>query len=170
MTEGTDKAAALTARERRLVRLLSGDIGDGAAPYAELGEKCGLSEGEVLAAIGRFQAAGLIRRLGATLWHQRSGFRANAMVVWRVAAGRAEAAGQALSALPYVSHCYLRRPLPGWPYNLYAMVHGADDAALDAMVAEMAALIGCDDWRKLESVRELKKSSLAYFSEEESAR
>ncbi len=155
----------LSAVDKRLIYHLSGDLGDSPAPYADLAARLGLTEDEVLAAIRRFRERGLIRRFGATLWHQRSGFTANAMVVFQVEPERAGECGETLARRPYVSHCYLRRPGPGWPFNLYAMVHAESQDQLRAMVEEMAAETGAAEWRMLESLRELKKVSLRYFAD-----
>lgn len=154
----------LTEADRHLIYLLSGDLGDSAAPYEQLAAQTGLSEEAVLAAIRRFQNEGLIRRFGATLWHQKSGFAANAMIVWRVAEGSVNDCGEKMAALPYVSHCYLRRVAPGWPYNLYTMIHAESRAALAGMIEEMAALAEGAEWRMLESLQEFKKASLRYFA------
>ncbi len=155
--------ADLSEAEKRLIYLLSGDLGDSPAPYAELAAQTGFTEAEVLAAIRRFEARGLMRRFGATLRHQQSGFAANAMVVWKVADGKAALCGEKMAALPYVSHCYLRRVVPGWPYNLYTMIHAESREGISAMIEEMAALAEGAEWRRLESLREFKKASLRYF-------
>lgn len=158
--------SGLSAVDKRLIYHLSGDLGDSPTPYADLAVRLGLAEEEVLAAIRRFRERGLIRRFGATLWHQRSGFTANAMVVFQVEPERAGECGERLARRPYVSHCYLRRPAPGWPFNLYAMIHAESQNRLRAMVEEMAAEAGAVEWRMLESLRELKKISLRYFADQ----
>jgi len=155
----------LTEAEKLLIHHLSGDLGDSVAPYAELAARCGLTEDQVLEAVRRFQAQGLIRRFGATLWHQRSGFAANAMVVFRVQNDQAARVGEELAARPYVSHCYQRKTAPDWPFNLYAMIHAESRDRLSAMVEEMAQISGAGEWRVLESLKELKKASLRYFAE-----
>ena len=51
---------------------------------------------------------------------------ANGMTVWDVEDARITELGAQVGALPFVTHCYERpRALPDWPYNLFAMVHGA---------------------------------------------
>jgi DNA-binding Lrp family transcriptional regulator len=165
----TDAAVVvLSSVEKKLVHLLSGDLGSSPRPYAELADKLGWSETRTLEAIESLFRRGAIRRLGAVAVHQRAGFSANAMVVWRVDETVVEEAGKKLAALPYVTHCYQRRPAPGWPYNLYAMIHAASLQAVSAMVEEMAGLAGSSDWRVLESLRELKKTSLRYFPSDSS--
>ena len=149
--------------DKKIIFHLSGDLGQSVRPYADLAARLGLTEEYVLAAIRRFQGQGLIRRLGATLRHQRSGFKANAMAVWRGKPEDILARGEALAGLPYVSHCYQRRTAPGWPFNLYTMVHAESSARLAVFLEEMAGICGADEWRVLESLEELKKTSLSYF-------
>ena len=46
------------------------------------------------------------------------------MVVWDLPSARIDTAGPALAALPGVTLCYERSPVPGvWPYRLYNMIH-----------------------------------------------
>ena len=156
----------LSAADKLLIFNLSGDLGESLRPYADLAAKTGRTEDEVMADIQRFKDLGLLRRLGATLWHQRSGFAANAIVVFQVAEATVEDDGARLAALPYVSHCYQRRTAPGWPFNLYAMIHAESRERLLAMAGDMADLTSAKEWRILESLRELKKASRRYFAEE----
>jgi len=153
----------LSPDDKLLIYHLSGDLSDSPTPFADLARQLGRTEEELLERLRSFQADELIRRFGAILWHQRSGFAANAMLVFKVDPERTEQAGQALAALPYVSHCYQRKTVPGWPFNLYAMAHAENGRALEDMIEEMRTLCGAEDWRKLESLRELKKASLRYF-------
>ena len=157
----------LNVTDKRIIFHLSGDLGASARPYAELADKLGLTEGEVLEAVRRFQAQGWIRRFGAVLGHQKSGFKANAMAAWQVKPEEIAAAGERLAGLPYVSHCYQRRTAPNWPFNLYTMIHADSPARLDGFLAEMAEICRAEDWRVLESLKEFKKTSLRFFSEEE---
>jgi DNA-binding Lrp family transcriptional regulator len=91
------------------------------------------------------------------------------MSVWRVPAERLDEVGAALAARAEVSHCYARPTFPGFPYNLYAMIHSKDRAAVEAVAAQAAAATGVAEYHILYSVRELKKSSMRYFTEDENA-
>lgn len=158
-------ASSLGPLEKKLVYLLSGDLGLSARPYLELAGRLGLAEEKVLEMVDDFQRRGLIRRLGAVVVHQRSGFKANAMVVWEIAESDLDRAGNDLAAMACVSHCYWRPAAGSWPYNLYTMVHARSRDELLATVGEMTAVSGAASWKVLESVRELKKTSLRYFHE-----
>jgi DNA-binding Lrp family transcriptional regulator len=149
--------------DRALIRELSGDLDILARPFAAVARRLGVTEEEVLQKIELYRERGLIRRFGAVLVHQRSGFKANAMLVWKIPAARVEETGAAFAALPYVSHCYLREEGPDWPYNLYTMIHATRREELAKMAASMASLAGTGEWLALESLRELKKESVRYF-------
>ncbi|MDR1486407.1 MAG: Lrp/AsnC family transcriptional regulator [Deltaproteobacteria bacterium] len=154
----------LTELEKKLIYHLSRDLGRSERPYAELALKLGVDEQTVLALIKSFKDRGLIRRLGAVVFHQRSGYGANAMVVWPVAEANMDVAGERFAQLPYVSHCYFRPKVQGWPYTLYTMIHAKDDQKLVEMISQMAKCINNNDFRILKSLKELKKSSIQYFT------
>ena len=84
------------------------------------------------------------------------------MSVWDVADDRASELGPRVGALEFVSHCYLRPRAEGWPYNLFAMIHGHDRPEVEAKRAEISALLGdaCRESDILYSTRILKKTGL----------
>ena len=111
---------------------------------------------------------GVIRRFGATLRHQKSGFGANAMTAWLVDEARMDDVGAIMASFKEVSHCYRRDPTPDWKYNLYTMIHGKDEAHCRRTAEKMAAKAGVETYVLLFSRRELKKTSMTYFSTEKS--
>jgi len=76
------------------------------------------------------------------------------------------ALGPEIGGLDYVSHCYRRPRRAGWPYNLFAMVHGRDRDEVEAKVADLAdRLAGRSRRHKvLYSTRILKKTGLRIAS------
>jgi DNA-binding Lrp family transcriptional regulator len=155
----------LTNTEKKVIALIQGDIAITQRPYRLLAEKAGMSEARFLEVLEDLNRRGIIRRFGATLRHQKSGFKANAMVAWRVPEDRMETVGATMAGFDQVSHCYRRDPKPEWPYNLYTMVHAHDRNACIATARKMAAAAGVDDYTLLFSTRELKKTSMQYFGE-----
>jgi DNA-binding Lrp family transcriptional regulator len=137
-------------------------------PFAELGERVGLSEAEVIQRVQAWQDAGALRRLGAALRHRTVGYMANAMLVWRIPEDRIGEVGEKFAALPEVTHCYERVVLPEWPYNLYTMVHAATQEECLALAEKLAGLAGvsASEYDVLYSYAELKKSSMDYFADE----
>ncbi|MEW6266448.1 MAG: Lrp/AsnC family transcriptional regulator [Thermodesulfobacteriota bacterium] len=153
----------LSSVEKRIIFELGGDIGAGPRPFAELGRKVGLTEAEVLTLVQRLMDKGVLRRFGATLRHQRTGFIANAMVAWRSPEERLEEAGRLLGSFPEVTHCYQRRTMPEWSKNLYTMIHASSEEECLVLIKKMAAAAGLDDYELLFSREELKKTSMRYF-------
>lgn len=149
--------------DRRIVAATQAGLPLVPAPYAAVAEETGLSEAEVMERMRAMQARGVIRRIALAPNHYALGMVRNGMSVWDVEDARAEALGARIGALDCVSHCYLRpRALPGWPYNLFAMVHGATTEEVETHRAEIAALLGraCRASDILYSTRILKKTGL----------
>lgn len=132
-------------------------------PYAALAEQLDTSVEDVLARLRRMQDCGVIRRIGAVPNHYAIGYAANGMSVWDVDDARVDELGATVGALDCVTHCYRRpRRLPEWPYNLFAMLHGATQAAVRAEAEAIAAILGdaCHGRDILFSSRILKKTGL----------
>lgn len=132
-------------------------------PYAELARTLGCDEATVLAGIEDLLARGVIRRIGVVPNHYAIGYSANGMSVWDVDDAVVDALGERIGQLPFVTHCYRRpRHLPGWPYNLFAMLHGGNRGEVMAHVEEVRALLGaaCRSSDVLFSTQILKKTGL----------
>jgi len=153
--------------KKRVILALQRDLDITPRPFRELAEQVGVSEAEFLAAVQSLMDQGYIRRFGATLRHQLSGYAANALVTWAVPPGDIKRVGQLLSRHPEVTHCYHREPAPGWPYNLYTMLHGKDPGDIEALAARLAQEAGIPDYDILFSDGELKKTTMRYFREED---
>lgn len=132
-------------------------------PYAAVAERVGIPVAELTARLARMLEQGLIRRIGIVPNHYRLGLTRNAMTVWDVADEAVSRLGREVGALDFVTHCYHRpRRLPLWPYNLFAMVHGATDEEVAAKSAVIERLLGpaCRGRDTLVSTRILKKTGL----------
>jgi len=156
----------LDAVDKRLIARTCGDIGAGRDPYAALAAELGLPRAEMLARLRGYRADGLMRRFGAMLRHVAAGFAANGMAVLNVADERVADVGRRLAACPEISHCYERPRFHGWPYNLYAMIHGHEKSEVRELARAMAAAAGTPECRVLFSCREFKKTSMTYFAED----
>ena len=156
----------LSDLEKQVILVLQRDLEIEPRPFVDLAARLGLEEEVVLAAIRGLMEKGYIRRFGATLRHQKSGFEANALVAWKVPEADLQRVGQELAAQRVVSHCYARRPAPAWPYNLYTMVHGRTREECLEIAARMARETGLTEYQVLFSESELKKTTMRYFREE----
>ena len=156
----------LSELEKKIIAAIQGDIPIVERPYLEIAEKLGIPEDELLQGLEALNNRGIIRRFGATLRHQKSGFSANAMAAWQVDEDRADEVGEKMAAFKEVSHCYRRNPTVRWPYNLYTMVHAKDVASCKDIVQKISEKTSITEYTILFSRKELKKTSMEYFSEE----
>jgi len=151
--------------DKKVVRALQEDFPLVPGPYAVMAASAGISEEEFLSRVNRLKAGGQIRRMGAVLQHHRAGFTANVLCAWQVPAEQLNVIGTAMSREPAISHCYSRTTAPGWPYNLYTMIHAQSRAECDAIASRLSAEHNLVQRRMLYSVREWKKSAMKYFCE-----
>jgi DNA-binding Lrp family transcriptional regulator len=155
----------MNALDRKIVRATQAGLPLAAEPYADIARKVGISQQQLLERLQAMLADGRIRRIGAVPNHYALGYTANAMSVWDVADAEVDRLGAAVGALAFVSHCYRRpRRLPGWPYNLFAMVHGRDRAQTGQHLSAIREILGqaLDSFDALYSVRILKKTGLRF--------
>lgn len=153
----------LSEQDKQIVRAVQKGLPLVGRPFQAMAEQLELSEAELLARIRGMCADGRIRRFGAVVRHRELGFVANAMVVWDVPDEQVAAQGQIMAGFPEVSHCYQRPRRPGWPYNLFTMIHGRSREYCAAVAARISQATGLTDYRLLFSTAELKKSSMRYF-------
>ncbi len=151
--------------DKMIVRKLQNDIPLCSNPFTILSKEIGISERQLLKRIREMKKIGIIRRFGATLYHRRIGFKANAMVVWQVPKEQVEVVGKIMASFSEVSHCYQRSTCSKWPYNMFIMVHGKSSLECEKVVAKISAATGIKKYKLLYSTAELKKSSMKYFME-----
>lgn len=149
--------------DRALILAVQGGLPRVPRPYHAIAEQTGLTPDEVMRRLQAMLDGGAIRRIGAVPNHYAIGWTANGMTVWDVDDEQVDALGAQVGALEFVTHCYRRpRALPAWPYNLFAMVHGASRDECAAKAAQIRALLGdaCRGNDILYSTQILKKTGL----------
>jgi len=157
----------LTDLEKKIIAAIQEDMAITERPYLDISEKLGITEDTLLETLQSLCERGIIRRYGATLRHQKTGFTANAMAAWQVAENRVEEVGNRLASFKQVSHCYRRNPTQGWPFNLYTMIHANDEESCRQTARNMSQEAGVENYSLLFSRKELKKTSMVYFPSDE---
>lgn len=123
--EGVGTEAAISPLERQLLLIVQEGIPLVPEPWKEIAEQLGTrEEEEVLAMLRSLLDRRIIKRLAAVPNHYALGVRYNGMAVWDVPDERVSEVGARLGQRAEITHCYRRPRRPGWPYNLFAMVHG----------------------------------------------
>jgi siroheme decarboxylase len=154
---------ALDEFDRALIGATQSGLPLVARPFEAVGAMLGVSGEAVCERLSQMLASGLVRRIGAVPNHYRLGFAANGMTVWDVDDAQIDQLGARVGAMPGVSHCYRRRrELPGWPYNLFAMLHGRSRDEVERQRSQVRALLGaaCRSDDVLYSSAILKKTGL----------
>ena len=151
--------------DKKIICALQGDFPLVAEPYKAMAEQIGVSEELFLARVKAMADSKKIRKMGAVLRHREIGFAANALCAWEVPADRLDDVAKSMAASPSISHCYDRNTAPGWPYNLYTMIHGHSRAECESIADQLGKENHIENRVMLYSKKEWKKTSMKYFSE-----
>jgi siroheme decarboxylase len=156
----TAHTPSLDALDRAIVAATQGGLPLVRRPFAAVAKAVGATEADVIERFEQMQGRGVVRRIAAVPNHYALGLRANGMTVWDVADEAIGRLGPQVGALSFVTHCYRRPRREGWPYNLFAMVHGSAREEVEAKAAAIADLLGaaCRAREILYSTRILKKT------------
>ena len=130
-------STAFTDTERAILRIVQFQLPDTLTPYADIAREVGTDEETVLNLLRRMKEDGSIRRFGASIKHQKT---------------------------QRISHVYFRpTSAPDWPYTLYTMVHGRSEDECLQVIEELRRETALDEYAVLDSLEELKKTSMTYF-------
>lgn len=152
--------------DKKIIKVVQGVFPLVKEPYKEFAQRIGISHEELLERLKRYKRAGQIRKMGAVLRHREVGFSSNVLCAWVVPEERLEEVGTRMAANASVSHCYDRNTAPGWPYNVYTMIHGHSRDECDKIAELLGEQNHLNQKIMLYSVKEWKKTSMLYFSEE----
>lgn len=153
-----------TETERAILRIVQRNVPDSLTPYADIAREVGTDEDTVINLLRTLHEDGAIRRFGASIKHQRAGWNHNAMVAWRIDASLIHEAGEQAAKHPLISHCYYRpSSAADWPYTLFTMIHGRHESEYLEVIEQLRRETALDEYAVLESLKELKKTSMTYF-------
>ena len=152
----------ITKEEIKIAHCIQEDISLEERPFASIGVRTGISEGEVIDIINGLRGRGVIRKFGAVLRHWEAGYRENAMVLWAVPEERCNEVGGILASRKEITHCYERTPPFEGKYTVFSMIHSAQ-GGLDEFVKKISKAIDIRDYLILKSEEEYKKTSMEYF-------
>ncbi len=153
-----------TATEKHILRIVQSNLPDVPEPYAAIAKEVGCTEEDVLSLLLRLRDNGAIRRFGASIKHQKTAWKHNAMVAWRIAEELIDTCGECAAQHPNISHAYYRpSSAQDWPYTLYTMIHGRTwEECLD-VITHLTQTTPLQEHAILTSLKEYKKISMTYF-------
>jgi len=149
--------------EKELVRAIDQQIPLVEEPFAAVAEQIGQSEEWVLSTLRKWKEQGVLRRVGAVLYHRQAGLKANAMCVWPVEPEDLLRAGTCVASRSEVTHCYQRPRFEKFPFDLYAMIHTESLEETEALFSDISESCRLSGGKLFISGREFKKSSMRYF-------
>jgi DNA-binding Lrp family transcriptional regulator len=149
--------------DKKIICRLQDNISITSNPYEEIASELNINENELLSRLKTYRKTGILKRIGAILYHRKAGFAANAMVVWKIDDKNLDEIGKYMASIREVSHCYERKLCASWNYNLYTMVHEKDRESCNKIIENIAEAVGVKEYKILYSTRELKKTSVRYF-------
>lgn len=154
-----------TPTEEAILRIVQADLPESTTPYADIAQRVGCSETEVLELLHRLKDNGAIRRFGASIKHQKTAWKYNAMVAWIIDPAIADTCGELAAKHGNISHVYYRpSSAPDWPYTLYTMIHGRSEQEYHDVIEELQRTTPLQTYAVLSSLKELKKISMTYFA------
>lgn len=158
-------AAEIDEKTRRVVLATQDDIEIVPNTFELMAGRAGMSVDDLISALFELKKNGILRRFAAILRHQKAGFVANLMAVWKVPHEKVDELGPRMAATRAVSHAYQRPVYPDWPYNVFTMIHGKSKEDCETIAAHISEKTGVTDYAKLYSTREFKKTRVRYFDQ-----
>lgn len=155
------EAVELTGIQSQMLSKLQEPVVLAAEPFARFCEQ-GLEIEEVLRIIKELSDNGVVRRIAAIVDHRKLGFAANILFAAKVAEDRIAQAGRTLSDFGPVSHCYQRRTVEKWPYNLYAMMHARSLGQIQRVIDKFIETEQVESFELLPTEAELKKQPVKH--------
>jgi siroheme decarboxylase len=149
--------------DKKIISMLQDDLPLDPDPFEKIASEAGLSAAGLLKKINQYQTGGIMRRLGAVLYHQNAGYKANAMCGWVVPEERINEVGMIMASFKEASHVYQRPTYTDWPYNIFTMLHGKSSNEIEKIAGNISEKTRVTSYEILYSIREFKKTSMKYF-------
>ena len=156
-------SVALDPLECRVLEALQQDLSLEPVPFAIPAEKIGITTHQLFSITRGLMQKGVVKRYGANINHNSYGYRFNAMTCLEVDDAEADKMGGYFASLKLVSHCYLRKADPLFPYNFYAMVHCQNQNEYHVIMKNAEIEAGIGDYIALVSAKEIKKKRNCYI-------
>ena len=156
-------AQPVTDFEIEAIKELQEDLPLEDEPFGGMAERLGVTERKLFDIAAELQTRGIMRRYSAVLHHRRAGFKANAMVVWKVPPERSVEVGNIMAQSKWVTHCYERPTFPDWQYTHFTMIHATSSEKCEEVATDISEATGIEEYMLLYSTREYKKTRVRYF-------
>ena len=141
----------LTPFDKALLNLVQTGLPLASAPFAELADRLGCSEEQVIERLAVLQEHGMIRRLGAFFDAEALGYR-GILVAAKVAPEQLTAVAAAINALPQVTHNDER----DHEYNLWFTLQDRDEETMQSLLASVGKMPGVTELLSMKTTSRFK--------------
>ncbi len=153
----------LSADQKVLLSYLQYGLPLVSEPFKNIAKEIGWPVSRVLKISNDLLENGVIKRFTTLVSHTKTGYKFNALVLWKAASNKIDISGRILASNRNVSHCYRRRAYPRWPYSIYTMVHAKTEKEFQFLIHDLAKQTKLKEYKILRSKKEYKKQRLLYF-------
>ena len=128
--------------DKKIIGRLQEEIPITATPYKDMAIELNIDEDELINKIKKYNKTGILKRVAGILYHRKAGFKANAMVVWKVDKKDIDSIAKYMISITEISHCYEREICSSWNYNLYTMIHGKNKEICMGIIQDISDVVG----------------------------
>jgi DNA-binding Lrp family transcriptional regulator len=126
-------AVRLNSIDKKLLQLAQDEFPLTNRPWADIGNRLGITEGEVMKRLSSLCRRGIVRKVGPALDARRVGLRASTLIAMKVPDGRIRNVAKLIGEYEGVSHCYQREN----EYTLWSTMVARDEIELKKMLEEV---------------------------------
>jgi len=141
--------------DKKIINRLSYGIEIEKQPFKNIANALGISENELLERIRALIKNGIIRFFRPRIDYKMIGYK-SLMVGFYIEKERIREIALSLKSFDIVSHCYIRKENPLFPYNLFLILHAKNKSELLSFVKERVREYGILKHTILFTKREFK--------------
>ncbi|NIU84315.1 MAG: AsnC family transcriptional regulator [Candidatus Thorarchaeota archaeon] len=147
-------AVELDEIDKKLLQLAQDAFPITRRPWAKLGDKLKIAEGEVLSRLKRLRNEGVLRKIGPVIDSRKLDLNASTLIAMRVPEDRIEHVANIINKYKNVTHNYLRQH----EYNLWFTITTSSKEELRKIMKEIRqrTKISDDDILDLPTIRRFK--------------
>lgn len=142
--------------EKVLTYILSHELGISKRPFLKIAGALGMEEKEAIAILLKLQKKKAINKVRVVINHLKAGYKANALICWRVRPRAIKAIANVFIKNNQVSHCYERKPRKEFNYNIFTVMHTKEKKDIETFVRQVAENFSVE-YAVLYTEKELKK-------------
>ncbi len=136
---------------KKLLEILQFDFPISVEPWRDIGDKLGMSPGEVLKLVREMKENGIIRRIGGIINKEKVGYRSTLIAV-KAGAECLDGVAEYLNSLVAVTHNYLRDD----EWNLWFTFNYVDESEVEDLIEKLSTFPCVEDIMNLPSERMVK--------------